>query len=122
MIAPFEALAAIPFQLLLLMFAGWVNRHQLDVIEYLQEENRVLKERTGGRRLRFTDAERRRLARKAQALGREVLNELETLVTPDTLLRWYRELVAFKWNYGHRCVPGRQRLGGMLSYYYREAA
>ena len=62
--------------MLLLMFAGWVNRHQLDVIEYLQEENRVLKERVGGRRLRFTDAERRRLARKAQALGRKVLNEL----------------------------------------------
>jgi hypothetical protein len=48
-----------PLQLLLLMFAGWINRHQLDVIEYLQEENRVLKERLGGRRLRFTDAERR---------------------------------------------------------------
>ena len=76
------------------MFAGWVNRHQLDVIEYLQEENRVLKERMGGRRLRFTDAERRRLARKAQALGRKVLNELETLVTPDTLCdgtgNWWR--------------------------------
>jgi len=88
------------------MFAGWVNRHQLDVIEYLQEENRVLKERMGGRRLRFTDAERRRLARKAQALGRKVLTELDTLVTPDTLLRWYRELVASKWNYSHRRGPG----------------
>jgi putative transposase len=78
--------------MLLSVFAGWVNRHQLDVIEYLQEENRVLKERLGGRRLRFTDAERRRAARKAQALGRKVLSELETLVTPDTLLRWHREL------------------------------
>ena len=68
----------------------WVNRHQLDVIEYLKEENRVLKERLGGARLRFTDAEHRRLARKARALGRKALNELETLVTPDTLLRWYR--------------------------------
>lgn len=66
------------------MFAGWVNRHQLDVIDYLQEESRALKERLGGRRIRFTDAERRRLARKAYALGRKVLNELETLVTPDT--------------------------------------
>ena len=74
-------------ELLLMIFAGWVNRQQLDVIEYLQEENRVLKERLGGRRLRFTDTERRRLARKAQALGRNVLNQLETLVTPDTLLR-----------------------------------
>jgi hypothetical protein len=110
MIAPFEALAAILFQPLLLMFAGWVNRHQLDVIEYLQEENRVLKERVRGRCLRFTDAERRRLARKAQALGRKVLNELQTPVTPDTLLRWYRELVASKWNYSHRRGPGRPRV------------
>ena len=93
-----------------MIFAGWVNRRQLNVIEYLQEENRILKERLGGRRLRFTDAERRRLARKAQALGRKVLNELETLVTPDTLLRWYRELVASKWNYSHRRSPGRPRL------------
>ena len=100
----------LPLQMLLLMFAGWVNRDQLDVIEYLQEENRVLKERMGGRRLRLTDAERRRLARKAQALGRKVLNELETLVRPDTLLRWYRELVASKWNYSHRRGPGRPRV------------
>src|ERR1700694_5817187 len=91
----------LPLQILLIVLAGWITRRQLDVIAYLQEENRVLKERLGGRRLRFTDAERRRLARKAQALGRKVLNELETLVTPDMLLRWYRELVASKWNY--RC-------------------
>jgi hypothetical protein len=52
-----------------MMFAGWVNRQRLDVIDYLQEGNRVLKERLGGRRIRFTDAERRRLARKAYALG-----------------------------------------------------
>jgi hypothetical protein len=96
--------------MLLSVFTGWVNRHQLDVIQYLQEENRMLKERLGGRRLRFTDPERRRLARKAQALGRNVLNELETLVTPDTLLRWYRELVASKWNYSHRRGPGRPRV------------
>jgi putative transposase len=99
-----------PFQFVILMFAGWVNRHQRDVIEYLQEENRVLKERLGDRRIRFTDVERRRLARKAQALGRKVLNELETLVTPDTLLRWYRELIASKWNYRHRRGPGRPRV------------
>jgi putative transposase len=98
-----------PVQVLLLMLVGWINHHQLDVIEYLQEENRVLKERIGGRRLRFTDAERRPLARKAQALGRKVLNELETLVTPDTLLRWYRELVASKWNYSRQRGPGRLR-------------
>jgi hypothetical protein len=100
----------LPLQLALLIFPGWVNRRQLDVIEYLQEENRVLKERLGGRRIRFTDVERRRLARKAQLLGRKVLKELETLVTPDTLLRWYRELIASKWNYSDRRGSGRPRV------------
>ncbi len=100
----------VPFQCVLLMFAGWVNRHQLDVIEYLQEENRVLKERLGGRRVCFTDIERRRLAQNAKALGRKVLSGLETLVTPDTLLQWYRELVVRKWDYSHRRGPGRPRI------------
>jgi len=49
----------------------------------------------------------RRLARKALVLGRKMSNQLETLVTPDTPLRWYRELVASKWNYSHRRGPGR---------------
>ena len=50
------------FQLLISAVAGWINRSQQDVIEYLQEENRVLREQLGGRRLLFTDAQRRRLA------------------------------------------------------------
>src|SRR5450631_4187728 len=99
-----------PLQLLLVMFAGWVNRHQLDVIAYLQEENRVLMERLGGRRIRFTDTERCRLARKAHTLGPKVLNELHTWVTPDTLLRWCREMVACKCNYSHPRGPGRPRV------------
>jgi putative transposase len=101
------AITSLP--LLLMMFSGWVNRRQVAVIEYLQEENRILKERLGGRRVRFTDAERRRLARKAYALGRKVLDELETMVTPDTLM-WYRNLIAQKWNYSHRRGPGRPRI------------
>ncbi|HEY0941332.1 MAG TPA: hypothetical protein VGE08_14630 [Steroidobacter sp.] len=76
-----------------------------DVIEFLREESRLLKERLGGRRLRFTDAERRRLARRAYALGRKPLSELDTLVTPDTLMRWYRTLVAQKWAYPHAVDP-----------------
>ena len=71
-----------------MIFAGWVNRHQLDMIAYLKEENRVLREQIGGRRLRFTDDQRRRLAVKGRALGRRVLDELASLVTPDTILRW----------------------------------
>src|SRR5882672_10665652 len=87
-----------PLQFLLLVFAGWVNRRQREVVEYLQEENRVLREQLGDRRLRFTDDQRRRLAAKGRALGRRVLNQLGGLVTPDTILRWYRELIAKKYD------------------------
>jgi putative transposase len=66
--------------------------------------------RLGGKWLRFTDAERCRLARKAHALGHKVLSELDTLVIPDTLLRWYRKLIALKWMYSRRSGPGRPRL------------
>ena len=77
----------LPLKFLTMIFAGWVNRHQQDVIEYLQEENRSLLEQLGGRRLRFTDQQRRRLAVKAKAIGRKRLFEIGTLVTPDTWLR-----------------------------------
>ena len=99
-----------PLQLLLMIFAAWLNHRQIDLIEYLKEENRILKERLGDQRIRFTDTERRRLARRAYALGRTALKELETMVTPDTLLRWYRDLVALKWNYSHRRGRGRPRI------------
>jgi hypothetical protein len=92
-----------------MMFAEWLNRHQLDLIDYLHEDNRLLDERLDGRRIRFTDAERRRLARKAHVLGRKAPSALDTLVTPDTLLRWHRELVASNWNYSHGRGPGRPR-------------
>jgi hypothetical protein len=87
-----------PLQFLLLVFAGWVNRRQVEILEYLQEENRVLREQLGDRRLRFTDAQRRRLAVKGRVLGRRVLQQLAGLVTPDTILRWYRELIAKKYD------------------------
>ena len=85
---------SLQLEFLILIFAGWVNRSQQDVIEYLQEENRVLREQLGGKRLLFTDRQRRRLAAKAKAIGRKGLFEISTLVTPDTLLRWYRRLIA----------------------------
>ena len=69
----------------MLIFAGWVNRSQLEVIAYLKEENRVLHEQLGNKRLLFTDAPRRRLAAKAKLLGRRGLVEEDTLVTPGTL-------------------------------------
>ena len=85
-------------QVLIAMVAGWINRHQQQVIAYLQEENRVLKARHGGRRLRLTDTERRHLAALAYPLGRQRLKKLATLATPDTLLRWYKRLIADKFD------------------------
>jgi len=89
---------------LLMMVAGWVHRHQLIVIEFLEAENRLLKERLRGKRIRFTDAERALLARKAKAVGRKALLELDTIVSPDTLLRLHRRFVAQKWTFAHRPV------------------
>ena len=62
-----------PLRVLLLAFAGWVSRHQAEVIEYLREENRVLKEQMAGRALRLNDDQRRRLAAKAKVLDRKTL-------------------------------------------------
>jgi hypothetical protein len=62
--------ATLPLQLLLLTVSRWVHRHQQEVIAYLVEENRVLKEQVGGRKLRLTDDQRCRLAAKAKGVGR----------------------------------------------------
>lgn len=98
-----------PVHLLVIALAGWLNRQQQAVLDYLIEENRVLKAQLEGHRLRFTDAQRRRLAVKAKAVGRGLLEELETLVTPNTLLAWHRKLVAQKWTYARK-GPGRPRV------------
>jgi len=98
-----------PFRFVLIAVAGWMNQRQLQVIEYLREENRVLREQLADRRIRFTDEQRRRLAAKAKGLGRKVLEEVATIVTPDTLLAWHRRLIAQKYDgSGHR-QPGRPR-------------
>jgi hypothetical protein len=83
---------------LIAMVAGWLQRHQQQVITYLVEENRVLKAQLGGRRLRLSDTERRRLAALAHPLGRKRLQEVATLATPDTLMRWYHRLIAQKFD------------------------
>jgi putative transposase len=85
-------------QVLIAMIAGWLNRHQQQVIAYLLEENRTLHAKLGGKRIRFADAKRRRLAALAFPLGRKRLKSLTTLVTPDTLMRWYNQLVAQKFD------------------------
>src|SRR2546422_11540648 len=98
-----------PLRLLLVTLAGWVNRHQQQVIEYLVEENRALREQLRGRRVRLTDDQPRRLAAKGQRLGRQGLKQVATIVTPDTILRWYRRLIGQKWTPECR-RPWRARL------------
>ena len=68
-----------PLRFVLVALAGWVNQQQRNAIDYLQEENRALREQLGPRRLRFTDDQRRRLAAKAKTLGRRVLQDIATI-------------------------------------------
>ena len=90
----------------LIAVAGRMNQRQLRVIDHLREENRVLRERLGGRRLRLRDGRRRRLAARATLLGRRALAEVATIVTPETLA-WHRKLIAPKYD-----GSGRRRSGG----------
>ena len=100
----------IPLHLLVVALFGWLEREQRDIIEFLREENRVLKRQLHGRRLRLCDDERRPLAVLGERLGRRILAEVASIVTPDTILRWHRELIARKWTYGTRRAgrPGVQ--------------
>ena len=79
------------------------------MIDYLQEENRILRDQLGNKRPRLTDDQRRRLALKANKLGRKVLAKLDTLFTPNTLLGWHRKLIARKYDVSRKRGPGRPR-------------
>ncbi len=135
---------------LLMMVSGWVHRHQLIVIEYRQTENRLLQERLRGKRMRFTDAERALLARKAKAasdfltvvrsIKDECLNRM-IFVGQASLRQAVDEYMAHY--HGERNRQGLEnrlirapvvaaandgaihchpRLGGTLNFYYRKAA
>ena len=122
-----------PWQMMLVVaLAGWINEQQLGVIEYLKEENRVLREQLGRRRPRFTDDQRRRLAAKGKALGRRVLGERHLRrAIAEYVEHWHQERT--HQGLGNRVIEGvpepnsgrvarRERLGGILSHYYRDAA
>ena len=99
-----------PFRFLLIALAGGMNQHQQHAIAYLVEENRVLREQIGRRRLKFTDEQRRRLAAKAKIVGAKWLSQIATIVTPDTLLAWHRKLIAQKYDGTGNRQPGRPRI------------
>jgi hypothetical protein len=91
-----------------------MNQRQQFALDYLREENRVLKEQLGGRRLRLNDDQRRRLASKAKLLGRRLLAQVATIVTPETLLAWHRKLIARKYDGTAHRTPGRSRTAGEI--------
>src|SRR5262245_7973689 len=98
-----------PFSFLVVSLGGWMNQHQQHVIEYLMDENRVFREQIGNRKMRFSDEQRRRLAAKAKKIGRKLLNEVATIVTPETLLAWHRRLIAKKYDGSANRGLGRPR-------------
>ena len=103
-----------PWQLLLVILAGWIHQQQQQIIEFQRTEIDVLKQKLGKRRIILNDDERRRLAVKAKVLGRKVLQEIGCLFTPapDPSLA----------SGTGSPEMGLQRPGGLLRYYYRKAA
>jgi putative transposase len=90
--------------MLLAVLTGWLDRQERQTLAYLMEENCVLRRQLGQQRIRFTDADRRRLAVREYRLGRQVLQQIATIVTPGTILRWHRQLIVRKWTYANnRC-------------------
>src|SRR5688572_30721241 len=85
-----------------MIVTGWLARREREVVAYLIEENRCLRRQLGTRRARLTDDDRRRLAARAYRVGRRALRDIATIATPDTLLRWHRQLIARKWTYGRK--------------------
>ena len=105
-----------PWQLLFAILCGWVNERQQRTIEFQNAQIEALLQKLGKKRILLTDDQRRLLAVKAKAIGRKALLQLTTIVTPDTILRWHRELVAQKWDYSDRRTkkPGRPSIAAEI--------
>ena len=104
-----------PLAMFLVMLAGWINRQQQDVIGYLKEENRVLREKFGKRRIILNDEQRRRPAIKGKMLGRRLLEDICCVFSPATILKWHSRLVAQKYDGSkYRREPDRPRIARAL--------
>jgi len=103
-----------PFRFLLISMAGWMNQQQQFALEYLREENRILKEQLCGKWVRLNDDQRRRLASKAKRVGHQLKAQVATIVTPETLLAWHRKLIAQKYDGTTHRAPGRPRIAGEI--------
>ena len=95
---------------LLAFVTGLVNQELLLQNEYLAAENRVLRVRLPSR-LRLSDPERFTLAEIGKRLGRKGLQQVACTAKPDTILAWYRRLIARKFDGSkYRAYPGRPRV------------
>ena len=100
-----------PYHILVAALIGWANERQQQIIEFQNDQIKALLKKLGKKRLLLSDDQRRVLAVKGHALGWKAQLALTTIVTPDTILRWHRELVAKKWDHTHqRRTVGRPRL------------
>lgn len=104
-----------PHTILLIMLAGWINRHQQDAINYLLEENKILKHEllkaTGKKRIILNDSQRRRLGILAKRVGRKMLFNISNVFSPDTVLKWFRKLANSKYDGSkNRSKFGRPRI------------
>jgi hypothetical protein len=113
-------LDALSLRLLLATLVDWFDQSQQAAVAYLMEENRILRGHVGGR-IRLTDEDRRRLAMHGHRLGRRRPRDVATIVTPDTILRWHRQLIARKWTYA-KTRGGRLRrtIAEYVEHYHRE--
>ncbi|MBC8355983.1 MAG: hypothetical protein H8E66_28735 [Planctomycetes bacterium] len=80
-----------PLQLVLAILSESMRKEQQTVIEYLQLEKQILREKLGGKRVLLNDDQQCVLAVKGKAVGRQQLGKIATIVQADTILRWYRE-------------------------------
>jgi hypothetical protein len=112
---PAGSILPLPLQFLAAWLAVWLGRVLQREVDYLMAENRVLRDRLGNKRLRLTVAERRRLAVLGEQMGWKALAKVATIARPETILRWYRELVAKKYDGSKRRGPGRPRKRGEIA-------
>jgi hypothetical protein len=95
-----------PWTFFAVVLAGWMNRQQQEAIEYLRMENRIFREKFGHKTIILNLAQKRRLAGAAARLPREVLRQVRTLFSPETLLKWNRLLIARKYDGSDAKRPG----------------
>ena len=90
-----------------------IDKELYKAIDYLREQVRVLVEHQEkqGDRIRLTERQRMRVAAKARRLNRKMLEQCTELFTVDTIMRWYRQLVAKKYDGSqNRSSPGRPQI------------